>query len=1062
MGLRVGLDIGIASVGWCVLDPEAEEIVAAGVRTFTRAENPKTGASLAEPRRLARSARRRLRRRRVRMSQLRELLLSLGVLTAEELENAFIVSANDKTPYDLRCEGLDRLLSPREWARVLTQMCKRRGYLSMRLSDKPDDHEGAVKHAIAENGALMREKGYRTVGEMLAKDEKYEESKRNKGDYKGVVSRGLLLQEIAALFEAQRGHGNPHAGADLEQDYVEILSAQAPITEGDALLAKVGACSLDRTNPRIPRACPTFERFRVLDKIGNIRYTEQPGGHRLGLPPEARQLLTSMAFNRATPLTYAHVRKHCQLPDTARFVGIHYDRNNPDDLGAESKEKLPHPKAWNELRRRVSDASEEDWTRLRDDSKTLDKIARVLTYYKLTDSVRRELDALGLPATTVDALSQCRFSGHGHLSRETILAILPHMEAGMPYSDACVAAGFHHSQVASDTRHSKLPPIPYDEVRNPVVIRALSQTRKVLNAIIATYGPIEALHVEMARDVARSYEDRRKIEKGQKENRARNESILDDLRVHHDIADPRPLDIVKYKLWKEQDGRCPYTGKYIDPVRMLSGEPGVAEVDHILPHSRSFDDGYMNKVLVTASANQGKRGLTPFEYLGRDPHGWHEFEERVLSMHLPRAKKDRLLRTDFDARASDEFRERNLVDTRYIARYFKNFVEENLQFAGDRKRPVLTVNGRATAFLRTGWQLQKVRADGDLHHALDAAVIAATSQAMVQSVSRFFSVRPLRNPDGLYVDASTGEIVDAKHVPEPWEGFAEQLTAILTARFSEDPASDLDTDSQEPRPILVSRMPSRSIRGEVHKETVRRIEGEDAKGRLMSSKRISLEDLDRKSLDRMVGRERDAALFSLLRECLDAHDGDAKKAFADPVYKPTRPGHTAPRVRSIRVYDDPSSGGTPVRGGIADNGEMVRTDVFERSGKYYLVPIYLKDVARGALPDRAIVAHKPEADWRMIDDTYRFAFSLYMNDLVKLTKKAGDGVETIFGYFKGTDRASGSVTIAAHDSSWIRRGLGVAHGVASFKKYEIDVLGKSVHQVRREKRIGFSNGGDQQ
>lgn len=1062
MGLRVGLDVGIASVGWCVLDPDAEKIVAAGVRTFTRAENPKTGASLAEPRRLARSARRRLRRRRIRMEQLRQLLLADEVVTPEELEAAFILSPDDETPYELRVEGLDRQLNAREWVRVLTQMCKRRGYLSMKLSDKPDDDEGAVKQAIAENEKLMRDKGYRTVGEMLAKDERFEESKRNKGDYKGVVARDLLLQEIASLFEAQRQLGNPHAGAEFERQYVEILSTQAPITEGDTLMAKVGVCSLDRTNPRAPRACPTFERFRVLDKLGNVRYVEQPGGPRQTLTPAQRQLMTSAAFERATPLSYANVRKACDLPDSARFIGVRYDRNNPDDLGPESKEKLPHPKTWNELRKRISAVSDNEWMTLREDPQMLDTIACVLTYYKLPTSIQRELHALGLSEPVIEALGHCRFSGHGHLSLETIHSILPHMEEGMPYPEACVAAGFHHSQGPENAGHAKLPPIPYDDVRNPVVMRALSQTRKVLNAIIAAFGPIETLNIEMARDVARSYEDRRKIEKSQKDNRARNDSILEDLEEHHGIAKARPLDIVKYKLWKEQDGHCPYTGAYIDPTRMLSGEPGVAEVDHILPHSRSFDDGYMNKALVTASANQAKRGLTPFEYLGRDPDVWHEFEERVKSMHLPRPKQDRLLRRDFDERASDEFRERNLVDTRYIARYFKNFVEENLRFEGDKKRPVLTVNGRATAYLRTGWQLQKVRADGDLHHALDAAVIAATSHSAVQAVSRFFSVRPLRNPDGIYVDTNTGEIVDAKHVPEPWAGFTDQLTTLLVARLPDDLASDPGATAQDPQPILVSRMPSRSIRGEAHKETIKRIEGEDAKGRLLSSKRVGLEGLSLKSLERMVGRERDAVLYRALRERLESQGDDAKKAFAEPVYKPTRPGRTAPRVRSIRVFDDPSSGGTPVRGGIADNGDMVRTDVFEKSGKYYLVPIYLKDVALGVLPDRAIVAHKPEKDWRLIDETYRFAFSLYMNDLVRLVKKTKNGTETLFGYFKGTDRSTAGIAIEAPDSSWRRRGLGIAQGTLHFDKFDIDVLGRSIHRVRQEKRLGFPHGGDQQ
>jgi CRISPR-associated endonuclease Csn1 len=59
----LGLDIGIASLGWAVIDYDKEnqennKIVKSGVRIFTIAENPKTGESLALPRRNARGARR--------------------------------------------------------------------------------------------------------------------------------------------------------------------------------------------------------------------------------------------------------------------------------------------------------------------------------------------------------------------------------------------------------------------------------------------------------------------------------------------------------------------------------------------------------------------------------------------------------------------------------------------------------------------------------------------------------------------------------------------------------------------------------------------------------------------------------------------------------------------------------------------------------------------------------------------------------------------------------------------------------------------------------------------
>lgn len=1063
MGIHVGLDIGIASVGWAVLDPEAERIEGLGVRTFPKAENPKNGASLALPRRLARSARRRLARRRSRMKSFRAFLVSQGIIAAEDLEDAFVPRAGEPTPYQLRAEGLDRLLTQREWARVLSQLCKRRGYRSMRFasqSPSAKDEEGAVKLAIAENSAHMAEHGYRTIGEMLWLDERFQESRRNKGDYKSVAAREQIIAEVSQLFAAQRRLGNRHASPEAEVKYLEILQWQAPLLEGDALRAKVGRCSLNRMYPRAPLASPMFERFRLVDKLHNVRYTLPGSGARITLSPEQRQAVLDKAFGKTSKLAYADIRKLCQVPAEARFVGVRYGSDSTD-LSAESKETLPLPKAWHAMRKAVADCPNGTWEALSRDLELLEAIADVLTYYKHDESVRRELGQLGLTESVIEALAELRFSGHGHLSREALKAILPHMESGLPYSEACVAAGFHHSQRPASEKHAKLPPIPADDLRNPVVIRALAQTRKVLNAIIDEYGPIEELHIEFGREVARSYDDRRKIEKMQKENRAANASILEDIETEFGIASPRPLDIVKYKLWKEQGGRCVYSGAYIDPQRLLSGEPGVAEVDHILPHSRSFDDSYMNRVLVTTTENRRKRERTPFEYLGADPMRWHKFEERVESMHLPRPKRDRLLLKNFDQRASDEFRDRNLHDTQFIARFFKGFVEENLRFAGNGKVPVVTVNGRATAYLRTAWQLQKVRAEGDLHHALDAAVIAATTRSMVQQVSRFFSIRPLRNPNGLYVDAETGEIIEAKHVPEPWPGFTDQLEARLSLRFGQDPFGEMAAGG-EPRPILVSRMVNRTVRGEVHKETIRRIEGTDDKGLVRTSKRVRLEELTPKLLDAMVGRDQDHRLYAALSARLSEFDGNAAKAFAEPFYKPTRPGRTAPRVRSIRVYDAPSSGGTEVRGGFADNSTMIRTDVFERDGKYYLVPVYLRDTVSGVLPNKAIVSGKPESQWREMDESYRFVFSLYLNDPIRLVRRTGGTQSELGGYFKGTDRATGAIDIEAHDGSWAKHGQGVARHVIAFEKYHVDVLGRSACRVKQEKRLGFSNGGDKQ
>lgn len=79
-----------------------------------------------------------------------------------------------------------------------------------------------------------------------------------------------------------------------------------------------------------------------------------------------------------------------------------------------------------------------------------------------------------------------------------------------------------------------------------------------------------------------------------------------------------------------------------------------------------------------------------------------------------------------------------------------------------------------------------------------------------------------------------------------------------------------------------------------------------------------------------------------------------------------------------------------VRGGLANNGSMLRTDVFVKKNKkgkdeFYLVPIYLSDMGK-ELPSKAIVPLKFEDEWLQIDDNFSFKFSLYMDDLVKVKK----------------------------------------------------------------------------
>ncbi len=154
-------------------------IAGLGVRAFNKAEEPKTGASLALPRRLARSVRRRLRRRAGRMRRAKELFIKYKLINKDELEKVF-TTANGKSydPWQLRAEGLDRLLSGEKFARALFHIAKRRGFKSNRKNaDAKDKDLGKMKAGIEANTRILAEKGYRTAGEMIYKDRKIQGAK---------------------------------------------------------------------------------------------------------------------------------------------------------------------------------------------------------------------------------------------------------------------------------------------------------------------------------------------------------------------------------------------------------------------------------------------------------------------------------------------------------------------------------------------------------------------------------------------------------------------------------------------------------------------------------------------------------------------------------------------------------------------------------------------------------------------------------------------------------------------------------------------------------------------
>lgn len=1127
MKYTLGLDLGTTSVGWAVVDTKREHIVDLGVRLFPLAQNPKDGSSLAAPRRVARGARRRLRRRRARLDRVKALFITHNLLTEAAIEKAL---ATPHPSYQYRAKGLDHLLTNEELFIAVYHLAKRRGYKSNRKKlvataegDAQQKKERQdVLAGISENEQKLKDSGFRTVGELFYNELKAHEDDvsfggvRNKpGSYLHSVSREMLVAELSLLLKAQAKYGNRAItdafveallGEDEDGDPIGAFNHQRPFASGNDLKDLIGPCTFEESEQRAAKATFSFQYFDFLQRLNNLAVFNPGEPKATPLTESERTLVTEKALeSKSGKITYGQLRTWLSLDPEQRF-NITYTLSRKDrETGKtdaelkdafEKKQKFASFEKLQSLRKAIEGGKESDeagvalWRDIKDDHALLDDIASIFTWYKTDKDIKQHLAeltrngaALDLPPSVRDRmLANLSFDKNGHLSLKALRKLIPLLETGLTYVEAVNELAKTDSAYKGklpERGHKLLPlsKLEHNTLTNPVVRRSISQTIKVINAIIDRYGSPTRVHIELARDLSRDFKERKRIENSQLENRKKNDAAVEKIRELYRISEPRGEDIVKFKLWQEQNNTCLLTGEPIDERRLF--EPGYAEVDHIVPFSRSFDDSYNNKMVVLKAANQEKGNRLPYEWFGSDTERWQAFLQRIDSMKtLPPRKKQNLRLKHFD---ESRLTERALNDTRYVTRFLKNYIEKSLVFADDpAKRRVLAVNGAATSYIRKRWGLNKNREESARHHAQDAAICAVVNDRLVKKISVFSKLHHLRkyheataklaDVDATLDDTERAILEDyvarieqnqKLHFPEPWVGFRNELRA----RLSDDPASEFTAyklrGHDEPwlqeklKPIFVSRMPRRKVTGQVHDETLRSPKRFDpVHGSFKSSVNVPLQSLTIERLEK-EGKYLDPNLREALLDKLREHGGDAKKAFTEPFHKTKTDGTPGPLVRSVKLTMDNQKSGVLINDGTAlvDRASMVRVDVFAKPNKkgkdeFYFVPIYVHQTKDAALPNHVCTPGKVEQEWTELGETFTFRFSLYPGDLVRAEK---DG-EVSFGYYIKAGIAAMSFLVRAHDGS-AEKNIGIKT-LDKFDKYVVDVLGTS-HRVKSEPRHTF-------
>ncbi|MEG2295461.1 MAG: hypothetical protein RSB96_01810 [Oscillospiraceae bacterium] len=239
-----------------------------------------------------------------------------NICSKQELEDLYKIKDLPDI-YEIRYESLERKLNKEEFAKVLIHLAQRRGFKSNRKyeakesefkkskskeSESESKKVGKLLNAVKENKDLLTDKSYRTIGEMIYKDEKFNSNKRNKADdYSNTYERVMLVEEIKVIFKAQQEFENEFATDDLLEKYIDIYTGQRSFEEGPAsgkysgnqIEKMLGKCTFLDNEERAAKASYSFEYASLLQKINNIRIVNQ--GNKKELEQDYKSKIAQLA-----------------------------------------------------------------------------------------------------------------------------------------------------------------------------------------------------------------------------------------------------------------------------------------------------------------------------------------------------------------------------------------------------------------------------------------------------------------------------------------------------------------------------------------------------------------------------------------------------------------------------------------------------------------------------------------------------------------------------------------------------------------------------------------------
>ena len=281
----------------------------------------------------------------------------------------------------------------------------------------------------------------------------------------------------------------------------------------------IGKCQFEKNKRTSPASAIIFQEFRIWKQLSDVRYSDKENGiYSQPLPLEWKQLLADyLSTNLSLNLKEGNKKKDgTRNKDILDVLGISNKKNFEFNNSDREDEKIF---TGNKTLYAIYTACGSATYNQLNDRNELEKLWHTLYMAKDDEWLKDTLEWKWSMAEDISnrLMEMGLEEGFGNYSGKVLKKILPHMKQGHDEHSALIIANYlqapdEYKEVVKLNKNIKQ--LSNNELRNPVVEKAVSETIKLVNTVLETYQIDQedfTIRIESTREFKKPKKERENI-----------------------------------------------------------------------------------------------------------------------------------------------------------------------------------------------------------------------------------------------------------------------------------------------------------------------------------------------------------------------------------------------------------------------------------------------------------------------------------------------------------------------------------------------------------------------